>query len=77
MSVREILLEDALERWWDGELALLCDRYYLLEHIGAEHPAKYCNWRWRKLPRQIRLLLVNHAMNGKPLEFLPIERSYE
>jgi hypothetical protein len=72
MSVLEIILDDALERWWDGEFPLQCDRFILLENIGAVHPAKYSRWRWRKLPREIRLLLVSHSMNGRPLEIFKI-----
>lgn len=73
MTVAEIVLDRALERWWDGDLALNCDRFHLLTNLGAVHPAKYCNWRWEKLPREIKLLLVNHSLSGKPLEYLERE----
>jgi len=75
LRVAEIVLDEALCRWWDGGtddlgFSLHCDRYWLLENLGAAHPAKYANWHWAKLPREIKQLLINFALNGKPLEFL-------
>ena len=70
MTVAEIVLDEALRRWWHSSLALECDRYLLLENLGCEHPAKYCRWGWNRLPQQIKQLLVNYSLSGKPLEFL-------
>lgn len=69
MTVAEIVLSGALERWWNGE-SLPCDRFTLLENIGVGQPRKYYLWRWCKLPSQVRELAANFAMNGRPLEFL-------
>lgn len=69
MTVAEIILDEGLCRWWDGH-ALPCDRYYLLENIGVQHPAKYSRWGWTRLPQQIKQLLANFTLSGKPLEFL-------
>lgn len=95
VRVAEIVLDEALERWWEGDTddigfsrhslptwrwpgchALGCDKFWLLDNLGAAHPAKYCTWGWRKLPRQIKQLIINFALNGKPLEFLGPNRRF-
>jgi hypothetical protein len=79
LTAQEIVLDQALERWWDGMTddagfsllnSLSCDRFHLLENLGCANPAKYCRWGWRSLPREIRLALVTFTVQGRPLEFL-------
>jgi len=96
LRVAEIVLDEGLARWWEGNTddigfsraslpvyrhgftvhALPCDRYWLLENLGAAHTAKYCRWSWRKLPREIKQLITNFALNGKPVEFLGPNRRF-
>ena len=78
LTPAEIILDEALCRWWDGNTndlgfapnSIQCDRLYLLENLGCANPSKYSRWRWERLPREIRQALINFSLNGKPLEFL-------
>jgi hypothetical protein len=72
MNVAEIVIETALAEWWDNR-SMPQDRWHLVQNCGIrEHSSMHLALRcWEKLPDHLRFLLVNHALSGKVLEFLP------
>lgn len=70
-SVADVFFDAALEAWWNlyswgGE------RMKLLEEFGMHdrRAMQLSTWRWETLPREVHSFIVQHALSGKPMEYL-------
>jgi hypothetical protein len=71
MTSAEIIFDIALRDWWE-RYSWPGERIDLLERLSMKFSKamQLSDWRWKNLPPQVREFVLQHAMSGKPLEYL-------
>ena len=69
-TVRDIFFESAVADWWWRSWP--SERMHLLEEFGVNdrRAMQLSGWHWRTLPGEVKAFLIQHALSGKPMEYL-------